>query len=186
MTQRIAINGFGRIGRTVLRAWCQQQPPGALEIVAINEIADPDTVAHLARYDSTHGRFPGTITHTTDTLNVDDRAIVLLGETDISALPWNALAIDIVLECTGTFSDRATAEQHLSAGAGRVLFSQPAESDVDATIVWGGQRKLPGRRRQHHLGGLLYHQCPVSGAKGDRRQLWYRGRDHHHSALGHE
>ena len=137
MTQRIAINGFGRIGRTVLRAWSQQQPPGALEIVAINEIADPDTVAHLARYDSTHGRFPGTITHTTDTLNVDDRAIVLLGETDISALPWNALAIDIVLECTGTFSDRATAEQHLSAGAGRVLFSQPAESDVDATIVWG-------------------------------------------------
>lgn len=137
MTQRIAINGFGRIGRTVLRAWCQQQPPGALDIVAINEIADPDTVAHLARYDSTHGRFPGTITHTTDTLNVDDRAIALLGETDISALPWNALAIDVVLECTGTFSDRATAEQHLSAGAGRVLFSQPAESDVDATIVWG-------------------------------------------------
>ena len=137
MTQRIAINGFGRIGRTVLRAWCQQQSPGALDIVAINEIADPDTVAHLARYDSTHGRFPGTITHTNDTLNVDDRAIVLLGETDISALPWNALAIDVVLECTGTFSDRATAEQHLSAGAGRVLFSQPAESDVDATIVWG-------------------------------------------------
>ena len=137
MTQRIAINGFGRIGRTVLRAWCQQQSPGALDIVAINEIADPDTVAHLARYDSTHGRFPGTITHTNDTLNVDDRAIVLLGETDISALPWNALAIDVVLECTGTFSDRATAKQHLSAGAGRVLFSQPAESDVDATIVWG-------------------------------------------------
>ncbi|MGB1438425.1 MAG: type I glyceraldehyde-3-phosphate dehydrogenase, partial [Luminiphilus sp.] len=81
--------------------------------------------------------FPGTVTHTTDTLNVDDRAIALLGETDISALPWNALAIDVVLECTGTFSDRATAEQHLSAGAGRVLFSQPAESDVDATIVWG-------------------------------------------------
>ena len=137
MTQRIAINGFGRIGRTVLRAWCQQQSPGALDIVAINEIADPDTVAHLARYDSTDGPFPGTITHTTDTLNVDDRAIALLGETDISALPWNALAIDVVLECTGTFSDRATAKQHLSAGAGRVLFSQPAESDVDATIVWG-------------------------------------------------
>lgn len=138
MSQRIAINGFGRIGRTVLRAWSQQKAlREALQIVAINEIADPDTVAHLARYDSTHGRFPGTITHTAEALNIDGQSIRLLREANIPKLPWGNLNIDVVLECTGTFSDRATAEQHLAMGAERVLFSQPAQSDVDATIVWG-------------------------------------------------
>lgn len=138
MNQRLAINGFGRIGRTVLRAWSQRQAlQDALQIVAINEIADPETVAHLARYDSTHGRFPGTLTHNTHSLTVNGQPIQLLRETEIRVLPWADLNIDLVLECTGTFSDRVTGEQHLAAGAQRVLFSQPAQADVDATVVWG-------------------------------------------------
>ena len=138
MKQRIAINGFGRIGRTVLRAWTARQSlHETVEIAAINEIADPETVAHLARYDSTHGRFPGTVTGTDDSLQVNGQRIALLRQAQIDNLPWRDLEIDLVIESTGAFSDRLTAEQHISSGARRVLFSQPAQPDVDATIVWG-------------------------------------------------
>lgn len=138
MNQRVAINGFGRIGRTVLRAWMTREAlHETVEIAAINEIADPETVAHLARYDSTHGRFPGTVARTDKSLLVNELPISLLRETCINNLPWSDLGIDLVIESTGAFSDRTTAEQHISSGAGRVLFSQPAQPDVDATIVWG-------------------------------------------------
>ena len=107
MNQRIAINGFGRIGRTVLRAWTSRAAlHETVEIAAINEIADPETVAHLARYDSTHGRFPGTIARTEQSLQVNGQSISLLRETQINNLPWRDLDIDLVVESTGAFSDR--------------------------------------------------------------------------------
>ncbi|MFI0474621.1 type I glyceraldehyde-3-phosphate dehydrogenase [Halomonas sp. HMF6819] len=135
-TFRIAINGYGRIGQCVLRALIERNDPD-IEIVAINELSDLDTIAYLTRFDTTHGRFPVAVESDREALIVGGRRIQVLSEADPTRLPWRALEIDLVLECSGSFKDRATAEQHLEAGAKRLLFSQPAESDVDATIVWG-------------------------------------------------
>lgn len=138
MPYRLAINGYGRIGRCVLRALHESAAHKDLQIVAINDLTDARTLAHLTRYDSTHGRFHGDVVlDDAGHMVVNGQPITLLSQPDISALPWHDLDIDLVLECTGTFNDRATAEQHLHAGAGRVLFSQPAQSDVDATVVYG-------------------------------------------------
>jgi erythrose-4-phosphate dehydrogenase len=134
---RLGINGYGRIGRTLLRALQESSHREAIRVMAINELADAATVAHLTRYDSTHGRFPGKVHLDGDRLNVGGIEKRLLRCPDIRDLDWRADGIDMVLECTGAFSDRATAEQHLRSGAQRVLFSQPAESDVDATVVFG-------------------------------------------------
>ncbi len=134
---RLAINGYGRIGRSVLRALCESPLKAAMQVVAVNELADARTVLHLTRYDSTHGRFPGSLAGNEDCLRIDNHQVALFRRPRIADLPWAELDVDIVLECTGAFSDRATAEQHLAQGAGRVLFSQPAEADVDATVVFG-------------------------------------------------
>ena len=138
---RLAINGYGRIGRTLLRALQESPHRDALQVVAINELADAATVAHLTRYDSTHGRFPGEVELAGDRLRISGRGGAnekqLLREADIAKLDWHSVGVDMVLECSGAFTDRATAEGHLRAGAGRVLFSQPAEADVDATVVYG-------------------------------------------------
>ncbi|MEA3251496.1 MAG: glyceraldehyde 3-phosphate dehydrogenase NAD-binding domain-containing protein [Pseudomonadota bacterium] len=140
MPHRIAINGYGRIGQCVLRALVERpelEHDAGLEVVAINELSDPATVAYLTRYDTTHGRFPGEVASDGDTLTINGRSITLLREPDPQRLPWQELEIDLVIECSGSFKDRATAEQHLAAGARRLLFSQPAESDVDLTVVGG-------------------------------------------------
>lgn len=135
---RFAINGFGRVGRSLLRVYrAREDARAVLELAAINEIADADTVVHLARYDSNYGRYPGRIARSGDLLAIDQSLVPLSHVRDVAALPWRELNIDLVFECTGAFTDRATAEGHLGAGADRVLFSQPAESDVDATIVFG-------------------------------------------------
>jgi glyceraldehyde-3-phosphate dehydrogenase type I len=135
---RFAINGFGRVGRTLLRVYrAREDARSALELAAINEIADADTVVHLARYDSNYGRYPGRIARSGNLLAIDQSLVPLSHVRDVAQLPWEELEIDLVFECTGAFTDRKTAERHLDAGAARVLFSQPAESDVDATIVFG-------------------------------------------------
>jgi glyceraldehyde-3-phosphate dehydrogenase type I len=134
----VAINGFGRIGRTVFRVLAQR--PDALDrltLCAINEVATAKGMAHLARYDSTHGRFPGNMALDGSALEVDGRRIELLSTREVSDLPWSELGVDLVLECTGAFTDRATAEGHLTRGAKVVLLSQPAQADVDTTVVWG-------------------------------------------------
>ncbi|KAE9623613.1 type I glyceraldehyde-3-phosphate dehydrogenase, partial [Parasedimentitalea maritima] len=136
MAQRIAINGYGRIGQCVLRALIERNDP-SFEVVAINELSGLDTITYLTRYDTTHGRFPGRVESSDGHLIINGHAIRVLSEEDPDLLPWRSLGIDLVLECSGSFKDRATAERHLAAGAGRLLFSQPAESDVDATIVSG-------------------------------------------------
>jgi len=134
---RLAINGYGRIGRSILRALYESPLRKELVVVAINELADAGTVLHLTRYDSTHGRFPLPLEGDASALRVDGDAIVLLNHSQTDELPWADLAVDMVLECTGAFSDRATAEKHLRRGAGKVLFSQPAQADVDKTVVYG-------------------------------------------------
>ena len=134
---RLAINGYGRIGRSVLRALYESSLRAELQVVAVNELADAGTVLHLTRYDSTHGRFPLPLEGDEQQLIVDGDVVRLLRNPDIDQLPWADLGVDLVLECTGAFSDRPTAERHLAQGAARVLFSQPAQADVDATVVYG-------------------------------------------------
>lgn len=138
---RIAINGYGRIGRSVLRALYESNARQWAQVVAINEPADGKTIAHLTRYDSTHGRFPGIVALTENALLVNGDAIKLCHHHHLQDLPWKEHNIDVVLECSGSFTDRAAAERHLNAGAKRVLFSQPAEPSVDATIVYGVNHK---------------------------------------------
>ncbi|MBT5387637.1 MAG: type I glyceraldehyde-3-phosphate dehydrogenase [Porticoccaceae bacterium] len=139
---RVAINGYGRIGRSVLRALYESGARDWVQVVAINEPADCKTIAHLTRYDSTHGRFTGTVEVQDQLLTVNGDPIQILHGDQLDQLPWRALDVDVVLECSGSFSDRATAEQHLSSGAKRVLFSQPAEPTVDATIVYGVNHQI--------------------------------------------
>lgn len=137
MPYRIAINGYGRIGRCVLRALYEASQYPDLSIVAINDLADIKTLAHLTRYDSTHGRFTGVVAESEDCLRINADQIRVFNNEDLSQLPWADLQVDLVMECSGAFTDRARAQQHLHSGASKVLFSQPAESDVDATLVYG-------------------------------------------------
>ena len=137
MSYKIAINGYGRIGRSVLRALYESHHYRNLQVVAINEPADAETIAHLTKYDTTHGRFSGEVSLCGKDLFVNNNYIRLSHERELSRLPWNSLGVDVVLECTGAFSQRKKARIHLERGAGRVLFSHPAEEDVDATIVYG-------------------------------------------------
>jgi D-erythrose 4-phosphate dehydrogenase len=138
MGYRIAVNGMGRIGRSVLRA-CFENPDRwpDLEFVALNELADLQTLAHLTRYDSTHGKFPGAVSTRDNELVINGKTMRVTHIAALDRLPWRELGIDLVMDCTWGFSDRATAEIHLKQGAGKVLFSQPAGPDVDATIVYG-------------------------------------------------
>jgi len=133
MAITVAINGFGRIGRLVYRH-AYKDP--ALHIVAINDITSPDILAHLLKYDSVHGRFPGAVRATESGLDVDGKAVRIVAEKDPSMLPWKELGVDVVVESTGIFTKRADAEKHIAAGVKRVLISAPA-TDPDVTIVPG-------------------------------------------------
>ncbi len=132
---RVAINGFGRIGRLVLRAAFEHQE-SRIEIAAINDLGPVETNAHLLRYDSVHGRFPGEIATGPDFIDLGRGRIAVLAEREPSRLPWRALGVDLVLECTGLFTKREAAAKHLEAGANRVLISAPGEG-ADMTVVMG-------------------------------------------------
>jgi len=138
---RIAINGYGRIGRSVLRAFFERNYSEQIDIVAINELAEPEAMAHLTKYDSTHGRFvlPVSIeeTQSQSFMCISNDRIALFNEENPENLPWHDLNVDIVLECSGVFNTRDDATLHLNAGAKKVLFSQPAASDVDKTVIFG-------------------------------------------------
>ena len=135
MTVRVAINGFGRIGRNVLRAIAESGRTD-IEVVGINDLGPVETNAHLLRFDSVHGRFPGTVTVNGDTINVGNGAIKVTAIKDPATLPWKELGVDIALECTGIFTAKDKASMHLIAGAKRVLISAPAEG-ADLTVVYG-------------------------------------------------
>jgi glyceraldehyde 3-phosphate dehydrogenase len=137
MPIKIAINGYGRIGRNVLRALYEGKRREELQIVAINDLGDANTNAHLTRHDSTHGPFPFEVTVDGDALVVDGDRIRACAERDPGKLPWAELGVDVVLECTGLFASKEKASPHLKAGAKKVVISAPAGSDIDATIVYG-------------------------------------------------
>src|SRR5882724_4876256 len=135
MAVRVAINGFGRIGRNVLRA-IYEAKRNDIEVVAINDLGPVETNAHLLRYDSVHGRFPGTVTVDGDSISLGNGKIKVTAVRDPSTLPWKDLGIDVALECTGIFTAKAKASTHLEAGARRVLVSAPADG-ADLTVVYG-------------------------------------------------
>jgi glyceraldehyde 3-phosphate dehydrogenase len=137
MTIRVAINGYGRIGRNTLRAHYESSKPHDLKIVAINDLGNPETNAHLTRYDTVHGRFGGTVTVDGDSLNVNRDKIKVLAQRNPADLPWATLGVDVVLECTGLFRSKEKAGAHLKAGAKKVIISAPGGKDVDATVVYG-------------------------------------------------
>lgn len=137
MAIRLAINGFGRIGRNILRAIYEKGLQHELQVVAINELADAKGVAHLLKYDTSHGRFGYSVSSFDGGIRVAEDDIALFCEADPLALPWRELDIDVVLECTGVFHSREHAQWHLTAGAKKVLFSHPADADIDATIIYG-------------------------------------------------
>jgi glyceraldehyde 3-phosphate dehydrogenase len=136
MALRVAINGFGRIGRLALRAILENQRWGEVEVVAINDSSTPETNAHLLTYDSVHGRYPGKIEVGEDWLDAGFGRIMKVSNRDPKQLPWKAMGIDLVMECTGKFNDRAAAMAHIESGAKRVLCSAPAKN-ADKTIVYG-------------------------------------------------
>ncbi|WP_432698146.1 type I glyceraldehyde-3-phosphate dehydrogenase [Marinobacterium sp. YM272] len=136
MTIRVAINGYGRIGRNVLRALYESGKRDKIEIVAINDLGDADINAHLTRFDSVHGRFQGEVIVDGNNLVVNGDSIRILAERDPAKLPWNELNVDVVYECTGLFTSRDKAAAHLEAGARKVIISAPAKG-ADATVVYG-------------------------------------------------
>jgi glyceraldehyde 3-phosphate dehydrogenase len=137
MTIRVAINGYGRIGRNILRAHYEDGKKHDIQIVAINDLGDPKTNAHLTRYDTAHGKFPGTVTVDGDYMVVNGDKIRVLASRDPASLPWGELGVDVVLECTGLFTSKEKASAHLKGGAKKVIISAPGGKDVDATIVYG-------------------------------------------------
>jgi glyceraldehyde 3-phosphate dehydrogenase len=137
---KVAINGFGRIGRMTLRA-LQNHP--TVEVIAINDLTDAKTLAHLFKYDTTHGHFPGEVSSTDNSISINGKEIKLLSEKDPANLPWEILGVDVVIESTGRFTDKAKAEAHLKAGAKKVLITAPATGGVK-TIVHGVNNDLIG------------------------------------------
>ncbi|ABZ76635.1 glyceraldehyde-3-phosphate dehydrogenase, type I [Shewanella halifaxensis HAW-EB4] len=136
MTIRVAINGYGRIGRNVLRALYESEKNYPIKIVALNDLGDASINAHLTKYDSVHGRFNAKVEHTDDAIFVNEDKILTFQERDPSKLPWKELDIDVVFECTGIFTSKESVQSHLDAGAKKVLISAPGKN-VDATVVYG-------------------------------------------------
>lgn len=161
MAIKLAINGFGRIGRNILRAVYENNKQHQFQIVAINELADPKGVAHLLKYDSSHGRFAFDVALTDKGISVDGDQIALLSEPDPLLLPWTELDVDIVLECTGVFYSRQHADWHLTAGAKKVLYSHPADTDIDATVIYGINQQLLTPQMQVVSAGSCTTNCIV-------------------------
>lgn len=137
MTIRVAINGYGRIGRNILRAHYEGGKKHEIEIVAVNDLGNAQTNAHLTRYDTAHGKFPGTIVVEGDAMVVNGDRIQVCAKRNPAELPWKDLGVDLVMECTGLFNSKEKAGAHLTAGAKKVILSAPGAKDVDATVVYG-------------------------------------------------
>jgi glyceraldehyde 3-phosphate dehydrogenase len=137
MTIKVAINGYGRIGRNILRAHYESGKKNDIQIVAINDLGNADTNAHLTKYDTAHGKFPGTVTVDGDTMIVNGDPIRVFAQRNPADIPWGELGVDVVLECTGFFTTKEKASAHIKGGAKKVIISAPGGKDVDATVVFG-------------------------------------------------
>ena len=137
MAIKVGINGYGRIGRNILRALYESKRTNEIQVIAINDLGDTNTNAHLTQYDTAHGKFPGTITVENDDMVINGDKVRVLSERDPSKLPWGKLGVDVVIESTGFFTSKAKAQAHINGGAKKVIISAPGGSDVDATVVYG-------------------------------------------------
>ena len=184
MSVRVGINGFGRIGRNVFRAATLGETD--VEIVAVNDITDTGTLAHLLDYDSVFGRYPGHVHAHDDHLHVDDAHIKVFAERDPANLPWGDLGVDVVIESTGFFTERDKAAAHLAGGAKKVIISAPAKGP-DLTVVHRRQRgRVRRRQAPHHLQRLVHHQLPRARRQGADGQLRGRARLHDHLPRVHQ
>ncbi len=167
MSVRVAVNGFGRVGRCLVRAAYEREAD--IELVAVNDLVDANTLAHLLKYDSVFGRFSGSVEVADDGLMINGQHVLALAETDPTKLPWSDLGVDVVIESTGRFRTRAEAAKHIEAGARKVIISAPAKGDEppDATVVLGvnfDEVYDPGEA-PHHLQRVVHDQLP--GARGE-------------------
>ena len=137
MAIKVGINGYGRIGRNILRALYESKRTNEIQVIAINDLGDTNTNAHLTQYDTAHGKFPGTITVENDDMVINGDKVRVLSERDPSKLPWGKLGVDVVIESTGFFTSKAKAQAHINGGAKKVIISAPGGRDVDATVVYG-------------------------------------------------
>src|SRR3954469_6912306 len=137
MAIKVGINGYGRIGRNILRALYESKRTNEIQIVAVNDLGDAETNAHLTQYDTAHGKFPGDVGVEGGDLVVNGDKVKVFAERDPAKLPWGSLGVDVVLECTGLFTTKEKASAHLKGGARRVIISAPGGKDVDATVVYG-------------------------------------------------
>ena len=189
MAYRLAINGYGRIGQCVLRALYERQRTDAsfppMTVGAINEPASIEAIAYLTRYDTTHGRFPGRVRASDTHLFVNNDPIRIYNESSPHKLDWEAAGIDLLLECSGSFKDRATAEVHLAHGAPRLLFSQPARADVDATIVYGINEEMLSPQHRIVSSASCTTNCivPVLQTLSDALGIEYGAMTTIHSAM---
>ena len=137
MAIKVGINGYGRIGRNILRALYESERTGEVKIAAINDLGNANTSAHLTQYDTAHGRFPGTVVVENEDMVINGDRVRVLSERDPAKLPWGELGVDVVIESTGFFASKAKASAHLEGGAKKVIISAPGGNDIDATIVYG-------------------------------------------------
>ncbi|PSV42254.1 erythrose-4-phosphate dehydrogenase [Photobacterium indicum] len=170
MTLKVAINGFGRIGRSVLRALYESGKHHHISVVAVNELAEPEAMAHLLQYDSSHGRFFKPVSHDQEHLfiaheNGERDDIRILHQSDINLLPWHNLDVDIVLDCTGVYGSREDGLAHIKAGAKKVLFSHPAANDIDNTIIYGVNHKTLTSEHRIVSNGSCTTNCIVTVIK---------------------
>ena len=142
MTIKVAINGYGRIGRNVMRALYESGRTNEIQVVAINDLGDAETNAHLTQYDTAHGKFPGTVTAEGGDLIVNGDRIKVYAVRNPAEIPWGAHDVDVVLECTGLFTSKTKASAHLAGGAKKVIISAPGDKDVDGTFVYGVNHHL--------------------------------------------
>jgi glyceraldehyde 3-phosphate dehydrogenase len=163
MTIRVGIKGYGRIGRNVLRALYESRRTEKVKIVAINDLGDAKTNAHLTRFDTVHGRFDPTVGVDGDAMIVNGDRVRVLAQRDPAKLPWRDLDVDFVLECTGLFTSKAKASAHLAGGARKVLISAPGGSDVDATIVYGVNHEMLRSSQTVRRGRLASGNTRVCG-----------------------
>lgn len=149
MSIRVAINGYGRIGRCILRALYEYNYRKDIQIVGINELSSLDALIHLTKFDSAHGTFGGNVRRNITTMNVNGDEIAVFNEPEIGNLDWSRLNVDMVFECSGSYSERSVAQKHIDSGAARVIFSSPATAEVDATIVYGFNEHT--LRKEHRI-----------------------------------
>ena len=160
MAIKVGINGYGRIGRNILRALYEAGRQKEIQIIALNDLGDANTNAHLTRYDTVHGKFPGEVSVDGNAMVVNGDRIRVLAERDPSKLPWGELGVEFVLECTGLFTSKAKASAHLKGGAKKVVISAPGGDDVDATIVYGVNHQVLKSSHTRDLQCVVHDQLP--------------------------